>query len=126
MPRHRIAVLLLILCACRAVPDGHAAAARALTRRYAQSDFAKWNIHATASGRDCRVLLIETAIVLDESMVEAMHYGTGPYAIDGRGLDSLSRERGFRGVVYKDPTKRVFSYGDLRDEDPYALPPCRS
>lgn len=125
MSRHRFAVLLLFVAACRAVPDVHVAAAGALTHRYARSDFAKWNIRASATGRDCRVLLVEAAIVLDESMVEAMHYGTGPYALDGRGVESLSQDDGFRGVVYKDPTRRVFTYGDLRDDDPYALPPCR-
>lgn len=125
MSHYGMTVTLLLLFSCRAAPDGHVTAASALTRRYADSRFQKWNVRASAAGRDCSVLLVETSIVLDESMVEAMHYGTGPYAVEGRGLQNFSREGGFRGVVYRDPTERVFPYGDLRDEDPRSLPPCR-
>ena len=125
MLRHAIALSLLSAFACRAVPDHHIDAANALTHRYARSHYEKWHVHARATGKDCRVLLVETSIVLDESMVEAMHFGTGPYALEGRGVEKYSDEGGFRGVVYKDPTDRVFSYGDLRDDDPHALPPCR-
>lgn len=125
MSHYGMTVTLLLMFSCRAVPDGHVTAASALTRRYADSRFRKWNVHARAAGRDCRVLLVETSIVLDESMVEAMHYGTGPYAVEGRGLQNFSQEGGFRGVVYKDTTERVFPYGDLRDEDPRSLLPCQ-
>ena len=124
MLRYGLVMTLLLPFACRAVPDGHVSAASALTRRYAESRFQKWNVHASAAGKDCSVLLVETSIVLDESMVEAMHYGIGPYAIQGRGLQNFSQEGGFRGVVYKDPTARVFSYGDLPDEDPKSLATC--
>jgi hypothetical protein len=117
--------VVILLFACRAVPDVQVANASALTRRYSDSDFKTWNVRASAAGRDCRVLLVETSIVLDESMAEAMHHGTGPYALDGRGLNAFSAEDGFRGVVYKDSTNRVFHYGDLRDEDPHGLTPCR-
>lgn len=125
MSHYGITTTLLLLFACRAVPEGHVTAASALTRKYAQSRFEKWNVRATATGRDCSVLLVETSIVLDESMVEAMHYGIGPYALEGRGLQNFSQEGGFRGVVYKDPTDRVFPYGDLRNENPRFLAPCR-
>jgi hypothetical protein len=58
-------------------------------------------------------------------MVEAMHYGTGPYALDRHGVEKYAHDGGFHGVVYRDPTDHLFPYGDLRDEDPHALAPCR-
>jgi hypothetical protein len=120
----RIATVLLFLCACRAVPDGHVVAASAVTRRYAQSRFAKWHVRASAAGRDCGVLLVETPIVLDESMVEAMHYGSGPYAVDGHGMHDFSRDGAFHAVVYRDATDRVWSYGDVQEDDARSLDPC--
>ena len=125
MPRIVILLLLLAALACSGAPDQRVTAAGALTRKYSQSHYEKWHVRARATGKDCRVLLVETSIVLDESMVEAMHFGTGPYALEGRGVEKYSDEGGFRGVVYKDPTDRVFCYGDLRDDDPHALPQCR-
>ncbi len=124
MSPYRTTIALLLLFACRAVDDGHIAAATALTRRYAQSRFEKWHVHASAAGRDCSVLLVQTSIVLDDSMVEAMHYGTGAYAVDGRGVQHFSGDSAFRGVVYRDPTYRVWWYGDLGVEDPQSLAAC--
>lgn len=118
------ALTLLLLIACHGSGDRRITAASALTQQYAQSDFARWNIRATAAGQDCRVLLVETSIVMDEAMVEAMHRGTGPYAVKGRGLQHFSRDSAFRAVVYRDPTGRVWPYGDLGAENARAVPPC--
>jgi hypothetical protein len=118
-----MALLLLSVLACERA-NQHIAAAGTLTRRYAQSRFEKWNVRASAAGRDCGVLLVETSIILDDSMVEAMHYGAGPYAVDGRGMQHYSREAAFHGVVYKDATDRVWTYGELGEEEPTTIAVC--
>ncbi|HVG23713.1 MAG TPA: hypothetical protein VND45_06125, partial [Thermoanaerobaculia bacterium] len=126
MRHNRITLgLLLMIFGCRPVGDGHTAAASAVTRRYAQSRFERWGVHATAAGRDCSVLLVETSAVLDDSMVEAMHYGIGFYAVEGRGVLQFSRDGAFRGVVYKDSTARLWPYGELTEAEKKELPPCR-
>ena len=43
------------------VADGRIAAANAFTRRYEQSRFSQWNIHANAAGTDCDVLYVTTS-----------------------------------------------------------------
>lgn len=118
-----VSLLLLSVLACHR-PDAHVAAAGTLTRRYSQSKFEKWNVRARAAGRDCRVLLVETSIILDDSMVEAMHYGAGNYAVDGRGLQHFSRENAFHGVVYRDRTDRLWTYGDLSPEESRSIAVC--
>ena len=124
MARQIILVLgFLSVLACQR-PDTHVSTASMLTQRYSRSKFEKWNVHASAAGRDCRVLLVETSIILDDSMVEAMHYGAGAYAVDGRGMQHFSREGSFHGVVYRDQTDRVWTYGDLRQEEPRSITTC--
>ena len=117
-------LLLLSVLACQN-PDAHVSAASTLTQRYSRSKFAPWNVRASAAGRDCGVLLVETSIILDDSMVEAMHYGAGHYTVDGRGMQYFSRESAFHGVVYRDQSKRVWTYGNLDPEEAKSIAVCR-
>jgi len=121
MKRLIFIALLPTLCAPR---DPHAAAAASLTDRCAASRLATWNIRGLAAGGDCRVLLVDTPMVLEDSLVEAIHYGSGAYAIVDGGVRHFTRERDFRGVVYRDGTGRVWTYGDV-PEHAEELQPCR-
>src|SRR5687768_599899 len=106
-----IALLLLTACQSRRPADIHVTAANVLTKRYAGSRLARWNVRASAAGMDCAVLLVETSIVLDDSLVEALHYGGGVYEVEAGGVKQFFRKSGFRGVSYRDSSGRVWSYG---------------
>jgi hypothetical protein len=101
----------------------HLAAAHDFTDRVAHSRLAAWKIHAGAAGNDCAVLTVDVSIILDESMVEAMHYGAGAYAVYGGGVERFVRDRDFRGVAYKDASGRQWAYG-LSEDEAHALQPC--
>lgn len=103
----------------------HVTAAHRFTRNYAQSKLARWHVQGSAAGSDCGVLLVQTAIVMDDSMVEALHYGAGAYRVDDRGVYQFYREHSFRGVAYKDPSRKVWTYGDVNADELAALTPCR-
>lgn len=105
--------------------DGRIAAANAFTRRYAQSRFSGWNIRADAAGADCDVLLVNTSVVLEESMIEAMHYGAGTYDIYDGGVQHFCREQTFRGVAYKDGSARVWTYGAVSTAEAEGMTACR-
>ena len=107
-----------------ATPDRDIAA-KVLTERYAQSRFAPWNVHAAAAGSDCAVLLVQTSVILEPGMVEALHYGAGPYDVVDGGVRQFYPERTFRGVVYKDSTGRVWNYGSVSAREAETLPLCR-
>jgi len=130
--KRAITLLLLTLLANACESDRpntphneHIAAAGMFTDRYAHSRLAHWDIRARAAGADCGVLLIETAIVMEDSMVEALHYGGGAYDVYEGGAQQFWRDRGFRGVAYKDGTGRVWTYGDVTMAEGQALTPCR-
>ena len=108
-----------------AASDGRIAAAHAFTRRYAQSRFSGWNIRAEAAGSDCDVLLVNTSIVLEESMIEAMQYGAGTYDIYEGGVQHFYREQTFRGVAYKDGSERVWTYGAVTVAETEGMTACR-
>ena len=101
------------------------AAASLLTRHCAASRLAKWNLRGIAVGADCSVLLVDTSMVLDDSLVEAIHYGTGPYAVVDGGVRQFTRLRAFRGVAYRDRIGRVRTYGNLTQREAEELRPCR-
>jgi hypothetical protein len=105
--------------------DARVSAASRLTERYAASRLATWEIHGAAAGSDCRVLVIETPRVLEDSIVEALHYGTGAYAVYDGGVERFSRDRAFRGVAYRDRTRRVWTFGALTEREAEGLQPCR-
>lgn len=109
-------------------PSPHAdriTAASVFTRNYSQSKLARWNVRAEAAGRDCAVLFVRTAVVMDDSMVEALHYGAGAYRVAGCGVAQFSREHSFRGVAYRDPSEKVWTYGNVTGEESQTLRPCR-
>jgi hypothetical protein len=97
-------------------------AASMFTQRYATSRLSAWHVRANPAGSDCAVLLVETSVVLEDAMVEAMHYGFGAYDVYEGGVQQFSRDRTFRGVVYKDATGHRWNYGvsvrEARDVEP--------
>lgn len=127
----RALVLLLFFLSCdarRARPQPselRVASARSITRTYSQSRFARWELRARALGDDCDVLLISTSTVLDDAMVEGLHYGGGSYGVVEGGVHRFYRARTFRGVAYKDLSARVWTYGSLTPAEVPRLKPCR-
>ena len=118
---------LLLACACQSnqAADVHVAAAQTFTRLYAESRLSGWKVEARAAGPDCSVLLVEPSIVMESSMIEAMHYGSGAYDVYDGGVQRFSRDRGFRGVAYKDTTGTIWTYGDVTAREAETLAPCR-
>lgn len=121
-------ILALLIAMCDAKPphssNNHVAAANVFTDRYAHSRFAGWKVRASARGRDCDVLLVETDMVMEDSMVEAMHYGAGAYGVVDGGVQRFYRDRSFRGVAYKDSSGRIWAYGNVTAQDAATLPRC--
>lgn len=107
-------------------PDktAHITEATLFTDKYSRSRLAPWHLHAVAAGKDCDVLIVKTSIILDESMVDAMHYGAGAYAVYDGGVQRFSRDRAFRGVAYADSGGRVWTYGNLSAAEATTLKPC--
>ena len=117
--KQALAILILIIAACESNPrpstgNDRVTAADAWTRHYAHSRLKKWSLRAHAAGGDCNVLFVETPVLLEDSLIEALHYGTGPYAIyEGRGVQHFSRQRAFRGVAYKDRSGHLWTFGKV-------------
>jgi len=123
-------LFLVIACESRqpvsmTARDSRIAAADLFTRRYEHSRFSGWDIHANAAGGDCHVLLIRASIVLDDSMIEAIHYGAGSYGVVNGGVQQFYRDWWFRGVAYKDASERVWTYGAVTLGEGETLEPCR-
>jgi len=100
-------------------------AARIFTRDCEASPLANWKLHGSAAGGDCRILLVDTSMILEDSTVEAMHYGTGSYELYAGGVLHFSRERAFRGVAYRDRTGHLWTYGEVSARETQDLQPCR-
>ena len=100
-------------------------AARRLTELYTKTRMADWNVKADAAGSNCDFLFIETATVLDTSMVDAIHYGVAAYDFLPGGVKQFGRTNAFRGVVYKDASGYLWTYGNLKRVDAESLRPCR-
>lgn len=98
-------------------------AASSLTQRYAQSALAQWHVQGQAAGTDCGVLFVETSVMLEDALVEALHTGTGGYDVYSGGVQQYSRDRAFRGVAYRDRSRRIWRFGDVPSSE--ALTPCR-
>ena len=108
-----------------AAADGRIEAAISFSRRYTQSRFSRWNIRADAAGIDCDVLFINTSVMLEESMIEAMQYGAEAYDVYDGGVQRFYRDRTFRGVAYKDGSARVWTYGAVNVTEAEGMTPCR-
>jgi hypothetical protein len=101
------------------------AAATFVTDLYSRSRLATWNVRASAAGADCAVLLINVSIIMEDSMVEAMHYGAGDYEVYTGGLRNFSRQHRFRAVVYEDSSRHRWPYpATLPINEPESLAPC--
>ena len=120
-----VPILLCVLLSCETQNDGRITAATSFTQRFSKSRFATWHVRARAAGKDCGVLLVETSMIMDESMIEAMHYGAGAYDVYRGGVQQFSRDRSFRGVVYRDPSLRTWTYGATNSIEAESLRPCR-
>lgn len=120
-----VPILLCALVACESHNDGHVTAATSFTRQFEKSRFSRWQVRAKAAGEHCDVLLVETSLNLDESMIEAMHYGAGRYDVYRGGVQQFSRDRAFRAVVYRDPSLRTWTYGATNAVEAETLRPCR-
>jgi hypothetical protein len=117
--------LFAFTCPSPTPRDARIDAASHLTARCAASRLSQWDIRGRAAGADCSILLVATSTVLDDALVEAIHYGTGAYAVVDGGVRRFARERKFAGVVYRDRTGRVWTYGDVGREQAEELQPCR-
>jgi len=121
--------IAVLVAACESNPkpspnDLRAAAARVFTQRYSHSRLAAWNVRASAAGRDCDVLLVDTSIIMEDSMVETLHYGGGSYSVISGGVEHFCRERSFRGVAYRDSTARIWVYGGVTADEAQRLKRC--
>jgi hypothetical protein len=132
MDMKRLAITALLLAAaCDSNPISPAfrdrvTAADAFTRHYAESRLRKWDIRAHAAGTDCSVLFVETPMLLDDSVIEALHYGTGAYAVyDGRGVQHFCHQRAFRGAAYRDRSGHVWTFGKVSVNEAETLTRCR-
>ena len=129
MNRMLVVPIVLLIAACESNPkpspnDVRVAAARFFTQRYSHSRLARWNVRAAAAGRDCDVLLVDTSIMMEDSMVEALHYGGGGYSVLGGGVEYFCRQRSFRGVAYTDSTARVWTYGAVTADQARRMKRC--
>jgi len=112
--------LVLALIACDAQPvSREETAAAALTQAHREH-----KLQAIAAGRDCGVLLIAIETQFDDDLVESIHYGTGDYGALG-GVEEFARNRGFRAVVYRDPSGGLWTYGATTRDEARSLPRCR-
>jgi hypothetical protein len=125
-----VIVLWMASCTSEADPrplqkDARITEARLFTTRYAQSPLSGWDVRGAASGSDCGVLLVDVAVILDDTMVEALHYGAGTYEVYEGGVQGFYRDRAFRGVAYRDSSGRIWTYGAVSPSETKALQPCQ-
>jgi hypothetical protein len=120
---------LVMLLSCNSKqasrPNIHVTAATLLTERYAAAPFADWHIRAVAAGSDCSVLIVQTQIILEDAIIEAMHYGAGTYNTFPGGVKQFTTDHAFRGVIYKDVSGRSWPYGTLTEREQEGATPCR-
>jgi hypothetical protein len=128
----RTFVVFAALAAAACKSNSHQAAvqqrnvreATTFTRLYTDSALGQWKVRAKAAGSDCGVLLVETSIIMEDAMVDALHYGAGAYDVYSGGVKEFSSERAFRGVAYRDATEKVWPYG-ITAEEAERLLPCQ-
>jgi hypothetical protein len=104
--------------------DVRIASAVLLKSEYDRSPLADWGIRVKAAGSDCRILLIHAGVIMDDTMIEAMHYGAGSYAVYEGGVQRFYLERSFRGVAYTDSSEKVWTFGTISEAEAAAAEPC--
>ena len=109
----------------QSMKDARITASNELTERFSKSRLAQWHVRANAAGSGCDVLLIETPVIMADAMVEAVHYGSGAYAVYEHGVQQFYRDHSFRGVAYRDSTARIWTYGRVTEAEAEAIAPCR-
>lgn len=114
----RLVLLLLFACNVPHADKETIAAADVFTR-----DYEKQELAARVAGTDCKVLLIQAEMRLDDVTVESIHYGTAEYSANG-GVEQFA-ERRFRAVVYRDPSGVVRTYGSITLDEARSMPRCR-
>lgn len=131
MNRIRISALAILLVACTTEPDppvtreSRIASANAFTEHYSRTRLSAWNVRGSAAGADCAVLFVEASMILEDSLVDALHSGTGHYAVyKGGGVHHFSRECHFRGVAYRDSTGYIWTYDAVTPEEARTIRPC--
>lgn len=131
-----IVTAVLTLAACTRNPDaaaqrGTVAAAPVNVKRvaadlaaqYSQSQLKDWKLEVMATGSDCRVLFVKTPVIMEESMVEGLHYGVAAFQVREGGIEKYYREHEFRGVTYQDGSGHRWRFGDVGEAEIFA--PCR-
>lgn len=117
---------LLAVAACDQSPDHlHVSAASIFTERYSRSSLSKWKVRANAAGADCSILLIDTGVLLDDAIVEALQYGAGDSDLWAGGVQQFCRERSFSGVVYRDRAGRIWTYGSITPFEAASIERCQ-
>ena len=127
MNRHCLPILVLVAAmGCDSHPqiDARIDAASLFTKRYSRSVLSVWNVRGAAAGADCDVLVIETSVVMNDAMIEALHYGGGAYGVVDGGVQRFYRDRAFRGVAYRDSAGHVWKYGNVTRNEAETLKPC--
>jgi len=124
--RRTLTFLLMLAAGCESHPqlDARVAAASFFTKRYARSPLSAWNVRGRTAGADCDVLLVETSVVMSDSMVQSLHYGAGGYGVVEGGVQRFYRDRAFRGVAYRDAAGNVWHYGLVTRNEAKTLKPC--
>lgn len=102
-----------------------ASAASLFTSHYARSRMSGWNLNARAAGTDCTILFVQTPMIMDDSIVEALHYGAGAYDVYEGGVQRFYRERSFRAVAYKDGSGKLWTYGAVTQAEAGTLEACQ-
>jgi hypothetical protein len=122
MKRIPVLAIFIALLACDLNPAAKTpmTEARVVTRQYA-----KQKLRADAAGEDCKVLLIRTRAAFDNAIVESIHYGVDEYDIHRGGMQHFAETKGFRAVVYRDASDRLWTYGAIALDEAKALPICR-
>lgn len=102
----------------------YVASAAQLTTLYGTSQLSSWHVRGHAAGADCTVLVVEASVVMEETQVDALHYGSGAYDVVPGGVKQFAHDHHFRGVVYNDCTGGVWPYG-VGSREASQLQACR-
>lgn len=99
--------------------------AEMFTQLYSRSRLSAWDVRATAAGSDCAVLFVTTTMLLEDSLIDALHYGSGAYDIYDGGIHEFYRRRTFRGVAYQDRSKKIWTFGGVSQLEAASLTSCQ-